>query len=97
MDGFHIPEFYGTLLLDEGGGDVNVQNESQVVRNGVGEVGADEVADGDSGGANQVQGVSFFMGREVDVLNDIERVKDVQEFSGGFAGGGVYMNIEVSQ
>ena len=43
-----------------------------MVRDGGGEVEAGEVANGDSGGADQVQGVSFFVGREVDVLSDIE-------------------------
>ena len=52
MDGFHVPEGYGALLLDEGGGDVDVQGECQVVRDGVGEVEAGEVADGDSSSAN---------------------------------------------
>lgn len=58
MDGFEIPESYGVLLLEDGGGDENVHGDSQMV--GDGEVRAGQVADGD--GADEVQNVSFFCG-----------------------------------
>ena len=72
MDGFYVPKGYGALLLDVGGGDVDVQGEGQMVRDGIGEVEAGEVANGYSGGADQVQGVTFFMGRKIDMLNDVK-------------------------
>lgn len=39
---------------------------------GDGEVGGGEVVDGDARGADQVEGVSFGVGREVNVLGDVE-------------------------
>ena len=54
MDGFHVPECYGPLLLDDGGGDVDVQGEGQVVRDGACEVEAGKITDGYSGGADQI-------------------------------------------
>lgn len=76
MDGFEIPESYGALLLEEGGGDENVHGDSQMV--GDGEVGAGQVADGDAGGADKVQNVSFFVGGEVYVLGEVEKVEYIQ-------------------
>ena len=60
------------FCLTSGGGDVDVQNDGQMVRDG--EVGASEVADGDARGADQVQGVYFFVGGEVNVLGYVEVV-----------------------
>ena len=33
-NGLDVPEYYGAILLNVGGGDVNVQGDSQVVRDG---------------------------------------------------------------
>ena len=38
------------------------------------------MADGGAGGTNQVQGVTLFVGREVNVLGDIEKCQSFQKF-----------------
>jgi len=34
VDGFDVPECYGAALLHMGDGDINVQGDSQIVRDG---------------------------------------------------------------
>ena len=66
-------------------GDENVHGDSQVV--GDGEVRAGQIADGDAGGADKVQSVSFFMCMRIYMLGEVEDVEDVQEFCRDFGVG----------
>ena len=74
MDRFEVPKCYGAFLLNEGGGGVNIHDKGQVVRDGGTEIDAGEVIGGDSSGTDQIQGVSFTVGGEIDVLSEIEKV-----------------------
>ena len=46
-----------------------------------------EVPDGDAGGADNVQCVSFFMGWKIHTLGEVEDIEDVQQFCRGFGVG----------
>lgn len=72
-DGLQIVEGNGAFVLRLRGGDVNVHDDSQVVRQG--EVVCREVVDVDTSGADQVQNVSarktgLGLGGTVDDGND---------------------------
>ena len=54
---------------------------------GDGEVRAGQIADGDAGGADKVQSVSFFMCMRIYMLGEVEDVEDVQEFCRDFGVG----------
>lgn len=94
-DGLQIVEGNGAFVLRLRGGDVNVHDDSQVVRQG--EVVCRGVVDVDTSGADQVQNVSAVVGGEVDVLDEVEAVKYFHKFSGCFTDFGIDMNIEVTE
>ena len=72
-DGFEVSEGYCAFDLREGGGEMDVHGDSQVI--GDVEIDAGELLNGETGRADQVQGVAMIVGGEVDMLGEIEAVQ----------------------
>ena len=93
--GPEVSKCYVAFLVFKGGGDVYLEEDGKVVRNG--EVNARQLVDAGAGGTDKVQGVASTVGGEIYVLSDVKNGQNFQKFSCCFAVCGVNMDVNVTQ